>query len=181
MKTYNSRRARLPPSRRVAPIASAIGVPKAQEACFEQTYRARGAQQTLLSLRDTESGAFGATPRVHAGKVKGRLKGKGEWVSGLVPRTLASSGAASAAADRSPWREPWEAVLLGPLPPERPPPSFAPCGAWFAVGGRVFPWLAPWATVLRSSGAASARRFAFVFCVQSFSRLRNKTGLQTWE
>ena len=49
-----------------------------------------------------------------------------------------------------------------------PPPSFAPCGAWLAVGGRIVPWLAPWATLLRFFGAESARRFANAFCVRSF-------------
>jgi len=41
-------------------------VPKAQEACFDQTRHAWESWQTLLSLRDTESGAFGATLRFTA-------------------------------------------------------------------------------------------------------------------
>jgi len=49
----------------VAPIAPAIGVPKAQEADLDQRCRAGAAQQSLLSLRDTESRAFGATLRCH--------------------------------------------------------------------------------------------------------------------
>jgi len=41
-------------------------VPKAQEACFDQTCHAWESQQTLLPLRDTESGVFGVTLRFTA-------------------------------------------------------------------------------------------------------------------